>query len=193
MCLPELRLPLLMGIMGSAFCATLSHYYKEIRPLVQGLTGLGILDETITENDAELVKIHPFSPAQVPNFAFGMKDQLPETSGSVHEAQNIQLMDAGMSNNLPIYPLLRPGRDVDILVTFDASADVRKDNWLKVVEDYSKQRGIDGWPTGSGWPVPKASTKDEDDVSPPSAPSPAAAWEGPVSYTHLTLPTKRIV
>jgi len=178
MCLPELRLPLLMGIMGSAFCATLSHYYKEIRPLVQGLTGLGILDETITENDAELVKIHPFSPAQVPNFAFGMKEQLPETAGGVHKAQNIQLMDAGMSNNLPIYPLLRPGRDVDILVTFDASADVRKDNWLKVVEDYSKQRNIDGWPTGSGWPMPKDSTKAKDDDSPPSASSPAAAWEG---------------
>jgi phospholipase A2 len=61
-------------------------------------------------------------------------------------------MDAGMSNNLPIYPLLRPGRDVDILVAFDASADVRTDNWLKVADGYARQRGIKGWPVGAGWP-----------------------------------------
>jgi phospholipase A2 len=61
-------------------------------------------------------------------------------------------MDAGMSNNLPIYPLLRPGRNVDILVAFDASADVRTDNWLKVADGYARQRGIKGWPVGAGWP-----------------------------------------
>jgi len=155
MCLPELRLPMLMGVFGSAFCATLSHYYKEIRPLVKGLTGLGVLDETLTDKDEDLIKIHPVSPAQVPNFALGMRGRLPETCPeSVHDAPSIQLMDAGMSNNLPIYPLLRPGRDVDILVAFDASADVRKDNWLHVAEGYSKQRGHDKWPAGSGWAVP---------------------------------------
>lgn len=153
MCLPELRLPLLMGIFGSAFCATLSHYYKEMRPLVKGLTGLGMLDETLTEKDEDLIKIHPVSPAQVPNFALGMRGRLPETCPV--DAPSIQLMDAGMSNNLPIYPLLRPGRDVDILVAFDASADVRKDNWLRVAEGYSRQRGHDKWPAGSGWPAPE--------------------------------------
>jgi cytosolic phospholipase A2 len=61
-------------------------------------------------------------------------------------------MDAGMSNNLPIYPLLRPGRDVDILVAFDASADVKTDNWLSVADGYARQRSIKGWPIGVGWP-----------------------------------------
>jgi len=61
-------------------------------------------------------------------------------------------MDAGMSNNLPIYPLLRPGRDIDILIAFDASADVKTDNWLRVVDGYARQRGIKGWPVGTGWP-----------------------------------------
>lgn len=57
-----------------------------------------------------------------------------------------------MSNNLPIYPLLRPGRDIDIIVAFDASADIKTDNWLSVADGYARQRGIKGWPVGLGWP-----------------------------------------
>ncbi|KAG8627270.1 hypothetical protein KVT40_004753 [Elsinoe batatas] len=151
--LPELRIPVLMGIWGSAFCATLSHYYKEIRPIVKGLAGFGGIDELIAEKDEDLVKLHPIDPATIPNFAMNMKDLLPTTCPeSIHKAEHLQLMDAGMSNNLPIYPLLRPGREVDIIVAFDASADVRKDNWIKVTDGYVRQRGIRGWPMGSGWP-----------------------------------------
>jgi phospholipase A2 len=151
--LPELRVPLLMGIWGSAFCATLSHYYTEIRPLVRNLVGLGGLDAMISERNDDLTKIHPIDPAAIPNFALGMREFLPPTCPeSIFQVDNFQLMDAGMSNNLPIYPLLRPGRNVDILIAFDASADVRTDNWLKVADGYAKQRGIKGWPVGAGWP-----------------------------------------
>jgi len=151
--LPEVRVPLLMGIWGSAFCATLSHYYKEIRPVLSGITGFTGLDAMISEKDKDLIKVHPIDPAAIPNFALGMRDLLPSSCPeSIFEAKNFQLMDAGMSNNLPIYPLLRPGRDVDILIAFDASADVRTDNWLKVADGYAKQRGIKGWPVNAGWP-----------------------------------------
>lgn len=151
--LPEVRVPLLMGIWGSAFCATLSHYYKEIRPLLRSLTGFGSLDAMIAERDEDLVKVHPIDPASIPNYALGLREFLPESCPeSIFEQKNFQFMDAGMSNNLPIYPLLRPGRDVDILVAFDASADVRTDNWLKVADGYARQRGIKGWPVGAGWP-----------------------------------------
>ncbi|KAM5348459.1 hypothetical protein ACJ41O_008283 [Fusarium nematophilum] len=153
--LPEIRLPLLMGVFGSAFCATLSHYYREIKPLVQGLTGFGTIDELISERDEDLIKVHPIDPARIPNFAYGMHGRLPKTTpGSIYESEYIQLMDAGMSNNLPIYPLLRPGRDVDVLVAFDASADIKTDNWLSVADGYARQRGIKGWPVGIGWPKP---------------------------------------
>ncbi|KAF2279320.1 cytosolic phospholipase A2 zeta [Westerdykella ornata] len=159
--LPELRVPQLMGIWGSAFCATLSHYYKEVRPAVKGLTGFTSLDDMIAGRDDDLVKLHPINPASIPNFAYGMKDHLPSTCPeSMYDAPNLQLMDAGMSNNLPIYPLLRPGRNVDILIAFDASADVKTDNWLKVTEGYARQRGIKGWPVGAGWP-PEEETMEE--------------------------------
>lgn len=57
--LPELRMPILMGIFGSAFCASLSHYYREIRPLVRSLTGFGTIDEMIHGYNEDLIKVHP--------------------------------------------------------------------------------------------------------------------------------------
>lgn len=94
--LPEIRVPMLMGIWGSAFCATLSHYYKEIRPIVRGLTGFGAIDSLVVEKDADMTKLHPIDPASIPNFAAGLKDLLPATCPqSIHESQHLQLMDAG--------------------------------------------------------------------------------------------------
>lgn len=157
--LPEVRLPLLMGIFGSAFCATLSHYYREIKPLVQSITGFATIDGFIKGRNEDLSKVHPIDPASIPNFAYGMHGKLPKTTPqSVYDNEYIQLMDAGMSNNLPIYPLLRPGRDVDVVVAFDASADIKVDNWLSVADGYARQRGIKGWPVGIGWPKPGQST-----------------------------------
>jgi len=151
--LPELRIPLLMAIWGSAFCATLSHYYKEVRPAMKALKGFAGIDQMISDHDEDLVKVHPIDPVTIPNFALGMRDSLPSSCPeSVFEISHLQLMDAGMSNNLPIYPLLRPGRDIDILIAFDASADVKADNWLRVADGYARQRGINGWPVGAGWP-----------------------------------------
>ncbi|KAF2998936.1 hypothetical protein E8E13_006455 [Curvularia kusanoi] len=151
--LPEVRVPMLMGIWGSAFCATLSHYYKEVGPFLRGLAGFAAIDAMISERDSDLVKVHPIDPASIPNYALGMRELLPDSCpDSVFTHKNFQFMDAGMSNNLPIYPLLRPGRNIDILVAFDASADVRTDNWLKVADGYARQRGIKGWPVGAGWP-----------------------------------------
>lgn len=151
--LPEMRIPLLLGIWGSAFCATLSHYYKEVRPVLQGIAGFGGIDALITEHNEDLVKHHPIDPASIPNFALGLEGQLPPTCPqNIFQSTHLRLMDAGMSNNLPIYPLLRPGRDVDIIVAFDASADIKKENWLSVADTYAQQHGIKGWPSGIGWP-----------------------------------------
>jgi len=150
---PELRLPLLLGVFGSAFCATLSHYYKEVRPIVKGLTGFGGIDDMIEGRNEDLSKVHPINPASIPNFVYKMEGKLPDTAPeSIYQSSHLQLMDAGMSNNLPIYPLLRPGRDVDILIAFDASADIKTENWLSVADGYARQRGIKGWPIGTGWP-----------------------------------------
>lgn len=82
-----------------------------------------------------------------------------------------------MSNNLPIYPLLRNGRDVDVLIAFDASADIKTENWLSVADGYAKQRGIKGWPIGAGWPkedTPGDQTQAELDSAEAASPQQAA-------------------
>ncbi|MBE7181929.1 MAG: hypothetical protein INR71_12120, partial [Terriglobus roseus] len=130
-----------------------SHYYQEIRPLVKSLAGFKGIDQMMMEQDKELVKLHMIDPATIPNYVMGMQDTLPDTvPDSMFKQERLKLMDAGMSNNLPIYPLLRSGRDVDIIISFDVSADARQANWLHVVEGYARQRGIKGWPIGAGWP-----------------------------------------
>ncbi len=161
--LPEIRQSLLLGIWGSAFCATLSHYYKEVKPALLGMVGFDGINTMLEDKNEDLVKVHPIDPATIPNFVYGMDGQLPSTCpDSVFKTDHFELMDAGMSNNLPIYPLLRPGRDVDILVAFDASADIQKENWLSVVDGYTRQRGIKGWPVGAGWP--SAPSKPQEDA-----------------------------
>ena len=70
-----------------------------------------------------------------------------------------------MSNNLPLYPLLRRDRNVDIIVCFDASANIKQENWLSFAEGYAKQRGIRGWPAGAGWPRAKDETNLEIDAA----------------------------
>ncbi|PGG99641.1 phospholipase A2 [Blastomyces parvus] len=152
---PELRISVFMGIWGSAFCATLAHYYKEVRPVLRGLAGFDGIDAVLEGKNDDLIRVHPFDPASIPNFALGLKDQLPITCPeSIFKDKELRLMDAGMSNNLPVYPLLRPGRNVDMIVVFDASADIKEENWLSVVDGYARQRGVKGWPIGSGWPKP---------------------------------------
>lgn len=131
----------------------------EIRPLVKNLAGFGGIDDLIEEKNEDLVKVHPIDPATIPNFAIGLDEThlAPTTPKSIFGTKHLQLMDAGMSNNLPIYPLLREGRNIDILIAFDASADIRSENWLSVADGYAKQRGIKTWPLGAGWPKDTAS------------------------------------
>ncbi|KAK3943852.1 FabD/lysophospholipase-like protein [Diplogelasinospora grovesii] len=191
--LPELRMPLLMGIFGSAFCATLSHYYREIRPLVTSLSGFQAVDEMISGHNEDLSKVHPINPSMVRNFAYKMQGKLPETvPKSIYDNEYIQLMDAGMSNNLPIYPLLRPGRDVEIVVAFDASADIKTDNWLSEVDGYARQRNIKSWPVGIGWPKadasPAATAKQLDEAQAASG----AEAEGKLTEAKVDQAARRI-
>ncbi|KAL8712004.1 MAG: hypothetical protein Q9220_003700 [cf. Caloplaca sp. 1 TL-2023] len=159
---PELRLPFFLGIWGSAFCATLSHYYKEIRPIFKGLVGYEGIDDLLSDRNDDLVKVHPIEPAAIPNYVLGLENQLPPTSAkTIFKSEHLELADAGMSNNLPIYPLLRPGRNVDVLIAFDASADIKTENWLSVADEYARNKNVKGWPAGAGWPKEQGGDEEE--------------------------------
>ena len=93
--LPELGIPLMMGIWGSAFCATLAHYYKEVRPVIKGLGGFGGIDGLIEDRNDEMIKMHPIDPGAIPNYAIGLQDRLPRTCPkSIFKDDYLELMDA---------------------------------------------------------------------------------------------------
>ncbi|KAK9360740.1 acyl transferase/acyl hydrolase/lysophospholipase [Lipomyces starkeyi] len=158
---PELNLTLLLGTFGSAFCATLSHFYKEIRPALPDIAISQSLDNIIKENDDNLKEVHPITPAGIPNYILGLKPYLPPSCPeSIHTEKDINLMDAGMDNNLAFYPLLRPEREVDMILAFDSSADMPDVPWLELTAGYTKKRGILGWPVEAGWPKGEDMEKD---------------------------------
>lgn len=70
-------------------------------------------------------------------------------------------MDAGMDNNIPFYPLMREGRDVDVILAIDLSADIQTATHFDRAESYIKRRGIKGWPIGAGWPKNHDNSQDK--------------------------------
>ncbi|KAI9339239.1 acyl transferase/acyl hydrolase/lysophospholipase [Pilaira anomala] len=163
--LPEQSLGILMGMFGSAFVASLAHFYQEIRLLLP-TAAVEKADEMINSYQESVCTIHPISPASFPNPFYKLptkvqtKDESQDKeeilrSESLVESEQIGLMDAGMDNNIPFYPLLRQGRDVDIILSLDLSAEIQDGPYFDRAEGYVKRRGINGWPSGAGWPKKK--------------------------------------
>ncbi|KAF9381205.1 hypothetical protein CPC16_009961 [Podila verticillata] len=119
---PETNLAILLGTFGSAFTATLADYYNEVRPL---------LNKAMSDSMDTYIKDLPNPEPEAEHFS---------------HRKNLYLNDAGMDNNLPLYPLLRPGRDVDVILAFDSSADIESVPWFEKTDEYVKRRGIERWP-----------------------------------------------
>ncbi|KAI9286677.1 acyl transferase/acyl hydrolase/lysophospholipase [Umbelopsis sp. AD052] len=154
---------------GSAFTATLAHFYQEVRGLLP-LTALLKADSTIKQYEESVTSIHPISPASFPNPFYKLSPTPPAAdpvnvrSESIINSPELRLMDAGMDNNIPFYPLLRNGRSVDVIITFDLSADIQAAPYFERAEGWVKRRGVQGWPIGAGWPKKdiKMETQQED-------------------------------
>lgn len=151
-----------MGMFGSAFVASLAHFYQEIRLLLPA-AAVQKADQMIRSYESSISTVHPISPASFPNPFYKIattvqtKNEAEDKeeilrSQSLVESEQIGLMDAGMDNNIPFYPLLRQGRDVDIIISLDLSADIQDTPFFDRAEGYVKRRGISGWPQGAGWP-----------------------------------------
>ncbi|KAI8578404.1 hypothetical protein K450DRAFT_247745 [Umbelopsis ramanniana AG] len=154
---PEQNLGILLGTFGSAFTATLAHFYQEVRGLLP-MTALQKADSTIKQYEESVTSIHPISPASFPNPFYKLPptppvaDPVNVRSESIINSPDLRLMDAGMDNNIPFYPLLRNGRSVDVIITFDLSADIQAAPHFERAEGWVKRRGVQGWPIGAGWP-----------------------------------------
>ncbi|KAI8973120.1 FabD/lysophospholipase-like protein [Trametes punicea] len=150
---PELSFTILAGIFGSAFCASLKHYFREIEPILKLLPIqlYNWLEEIVTDNEGDLGLIHPVLPDQLPNFLKGLDGQLRfDSPPGITEHDTLSFMDAGAELNIPYYPFLR--RNVDCIIALDASAD-SQDLWFSRAEELAAKRGLRTWPRGATWPA----------------------------------------
>ncbi|KAI9030730.1 acyl transferase/acyl hydrolase/lysophospholipase [Phycomyces nitens] len=156
--LPEQSLEIMMGVFGSAFAASLVQFYQEIRNFLPK-HAIEASDDIVIRYQESMSNYHPISPASFPNPFYNLPEYGPIEEGctfsrpsSLIESEELCLMDAGMDNNIPFYPLLRQGRDVDVILAVDLSADIQTAPHFDRAEGYAKRRGIKGWPVNAGWP-----------------------------------------
>lgn len=142
---PEQTLGFYLGIFGSAFTVNLDEILDMMRQ-----------DESIDNQDADDLEVKVeivaklvnslagikdikqsrISPAKVMNFTYGLD------SSSIKDLKKITLVDAGLAFNLPLPPLLRPERVLDVIFIFDASADVGMAGELKKAERYARTNNL---------------------------------------------------
>ncbi len=123
-----------LGIWGSAFTASvrdLLEVYREELPsyLYQAL------DAVVGSSEHGLGQLR-ISPAEIKNFAYGMSGQ------KFARNKSLTLVDAGLDFNLPLPPVLRPERKVDIIIVCDASSIVTKAPELRDAEEYARRNNL---------------------------------------------------
>lgn len=142
---PEQTLGFYLGIFGSAFTVNLNEVLDMMRQ-----------DESVDNKNADELEIKieiveklandlagikdlrqaRISPAKVMNFTYGL------ASSPLKDEKKITLVDAGLAFNLPLPPLLRPERALDVIFIFDASADVGMAGELKKAERYANANNL---------------------------------------------------
>ncbi|KAK4050682.1 mRNA decay protein [Microbotryomycetes sp. JL201] len=144
--IPELSLSILSGIFASAFCATLYSYYNEIRPILIAAPFASQIQQFAEDNQARLDSIHPFPPAELPNFLKGLEGKLkPDAPATLSKLDTLGFMDAGANLNIPYNPLFR--RDCDLIIALDASAD-SQDIWFNRAAEYAEKAQLSSrWPS----------------------------------------------
>lgn len=147
---PEPSLGYFLGIFGSAYEINL----KEIDDLVKKLS----ISNKCKENELKGLRNYltkyldlartsivssyfgkiRISPAKIYNFMYHLdKTEIPN---NIKSKQFINLIDAGIDLNIPISPLLRKERKVDVIIICDASKHIS--HLLKKTSDYVKSNNI---------------------------------------------------
>ena len=157
----ETSLTTLLGTFSSAFCASLSLYWREVKAVLPDTGIFKTINEQLEVRDDELKRIHLVEATRIANYTKGLRQQLPDSmSPELTEQDHIKLCDSGMEQNIPFYPLLR--RKCDIIIAIDSSADIDTTPWFENTEGWVKRRGIQAWwPGGAGWPRDQASANKE--------------------------------
>ncbi|CEH19394.1 Lysophospholipase [Ceraceosorus bombacis] len=185
---PERSISLLLGLATSAPAGPLAAWLGTIyRNLPKGAIGNKIrqeADEWVEKNPEKAERLQSHHPVHAQNEAnpfFGAEVQEGRGNG-FENSPRIHLVDAGMSNNLPIYTFCRPGRDVDIMLLGDFSSDVQKGSALERIQEFGAEKGYRVTPRANmpslpDWPTEK-NEKGEDKPKELSAEEIASRFAG---------------
>lgn len=129
-----LHIGYLMGIFGSAYCAN----FKEIIEEKKNAISVSFIKDILRESlqDTPVGKNRAW-PAMVRNPSY-KAEGMPFS-----RKKNLKLVDAGLAFNLPVPPLMRSVRKVDIIIIGDASAGLDSGaGELRKVIEYMKAHNI---------------------------------------------------
>lgn len=149
---PELPLDFYLGIFGSAYTVSpeeleskmnitsnIIKYLHDKFPQIsiENLNKIFNIGKFIKELDDKYIKIREsskrFLPALVAN---------PNYNDENDYEKNTVLIDAGIDFNLPLPPLLRPERELDIIFALDASGKIANGMELKLAEQYALKNNL---------------------------------------------------
>lgn len=131
-----------MGIFGSAYAINLK---EAIRMTIGNLANLTpILPEIIKpafDSIVSLVMNSPLAeerlfPAVAPNFCYQFENSPRK------EHRSIEAADAGIDFNVPLPPLLRKHRGLDMIVIYDASENLEHGKQLFKAQDYAQRHDL---------------------------------------------------
>lgn len=139
---PEQTLGYYLGIFGSAFQANIDDVIRHTGLNLQNsFSFLPNIFQTSFNNAIQTVMNSPISDVRLlPSILKNFMYQYPACPLS--NLKNLHLVDAGIDFNLPIPPLMRPDRQSDIIIIYDASADFDATSQLTGAADYCKRKGI---------------------------------------------------
>lgn len=156
---PELPLAYLLGIFGSAFTANLTEIYRETQPLIS----VPVIDFRQPKlNYLQYLPHLRILPATINNFTFNLeleptnlgsrfwgwdkiKTKIDHKLKKIAHRQNIPdqkftLLDAGIDFNLPLPPLLKPARQIDVIIIFDISSSLPAQTELAKALKYAREK-----------------------------------------------------
>lgn len=144
--LPEHSLALLLGLTVSAPAGSMVSYLATIKRNLPGnFLGAQIHDLAKgisrlwgAHGTAVFESHHPLHACNEHNFLFHLTENRPP---GIQNSPRIHLVDSGMDNNCPTYVLLHPSRNVDVLLTMDASSDVENDQQGRI-DQIGNRKGI---------------------------------------------------
>ncbi|CAB4407718.1 unnamed protein product [Rhizophagus irregularis] len=147
--LPEINLCQLIGIMGAAPSAPI---YIDVRQfehfLPEGWLKTewkrlyeGAMEDLGEEGRWKFEGHHLVPTAEVYNHIYHLNPP-PYELGLVNN-QILELIDAGASNDLPLYPLVHPSREVDIIIGFDCSSQIINHDFFEQEQSvFTSRKGI---------------------------------------------------